>query len=361
MSIQIKDGITFDDVLLVPQYSEIETRSSVDLSVFIFKLANNLVQHPIIPSNMKTIIGYDMARTIFLNKGLGILHRFMSLEEQIGIVQKLAAEFGKIVWSHIGFSVGVKKEDYKCVDTLAEAGAKIICIDVAHGHSSLCFGMCDYINITYPDIVLIAGNVATGKGAYDLWEAGADIVKVGIGGGSLCTTRIETGNGVPQLTSLMEAAEAKKAFMAASRSSKNNGDSFSAKHRTYHPLIMSDGGVKNAGDIVKALCFADLVMVGNMFAGCEETPGEVLSIEGRTYKEYVGSSTHKANHIEGVCALVQTKGSFKTVLTKMLEGICSGCSYQGASNLDELKESPSFVRMTTSGLRESHPHDVIVK
>jgi IMP dehydrogenase len=123
--------------------------------------------------------------------------------------------------------------------------------------------------------------------------------------------------------------------------------------------IIADGGIKSAGDVVKALCFADMVMVGNVFAGCEETPGKTLVIDKIAYKEYVGSSTHKTNHIEGVAALVPAKGSYHSVLTKMLEGLRSGCSYQGAHSLKELRDNPEFIRITNAGLKESHPHDVI--
>jgi IMP dehydrogenase len=125
--------------------------------------------------------------------------------------------------------------------------------------------------------------------------------------------------------------------------------------------FIADGGIKSAGDIVKALCFADMVMVGNLFAGCEETPGLRKNIGGTSYKEYVGSSTYKTNHIEGVAALVPTKGTYKSVLNKLLEGLRSGCSYQGAHNLEELKDNPAFIRITNAGLKESHPHDVFIK
>jgi IMP dehydrogenase len=124
--------------------------------------------------------------------------------------------------------------------------------------------------------------------------------------------------------------------------------------------IIADGGIKSAGDMVKALCFADMVMVGNLFAGCEETPGKKMVINGVAYKEYIGSSTHKANHIEGVAAMVPYKGYYRQVLTKLLEGLRSGCSYQGAHNLKELQDNPIFVKITNSGLKESHPHDVVL-
>ena len=231
----------------------------------------------------------------------------------------------------------------------------MVCIDIAHGDSQQCVEMIQWLRNNHSELFIIAGNVATGSGAKRLWRAGANVVKVGVGPGSLCTTRIETGNGVPQLTALMDVAEAQRELMALYKT-KDNPEL--AKRQ--FPFI-SDGGIKDAGDIVKALCFADMVMIGNMFAGCEEAPGHVINIDGRSYKEYVGSSTHKANHIEGVAAIVPYKGSVDKILLKLTEGLQSGCSYQGAHNLSALKDNPVFIRITGAGLKESHPHDVIVR
>ncbi len=349
----IREGLTFDDVLLVPGYSDIVSRSHVDLSVTLPK--GFVVSHPVIPANMKTITGYGMADFIYLSGGLAILHRFMPFDEQLEIAKTLKGKEEGRVWiedlraplDHIGFSIGVKKEDIERADRLVDAGVRILCIDVAHGDSESCVEMCKQISSKHPDVLLIAGNIATDSGALRLWEAGADMVKVGVGPGSLCTTRIETGNGVPQLSALIDVSRAAE-----------------ARRRQYpdrHFGIIADGGIKSAGDIVKALCFADMVMAGNVFAGTNETPGRIRSMNGQMYKEYVGSSTHKTNHIEGVEALVPQKGPAEDVLTKLLEGVSSGCSYQGVHNLVELKENPQFIKITGAGLRESHPHDVILK
>jgi len=179
---------------------------------------------------------------------------------------------------------------------------------------------------------------------------------------SLCTTRIETGNGVPQLTALMEVSERRdhliNDFVVYGEQPTSDRSEFTEVKSPMY--IIADGGIKNAGDCVKALCFSDMVMIGNMFAGCVETPGQVIGIDGHTFKNYVGSSTHKTNHIEGVAALVPTKGRFKDVLTKLLEGLKSGCSYQGAHSIKELQYDPEFTRITNAGLKESHPHDVLV-
>jgi IMP dehydrogenase len=329
----IRDGITFDDVLLVPQHSKVVSRSDVDVSVTV---KGTKYLHPIIPANMQTITGHEMAQAVSRSGGLALVHRFMPFEDQLAIAK---AEQDRT--NSIGFSVGVKAEYKDNIMQLSDYGVKIFCIDIAHGDSDGGVAMTYWIRDNYPDAVIISGNVATYSGAYNLWRAGADIVKVGVGPGSLCTTRIETGNGVPQLTALINVAEAKSMLPNPDKA-----------------FIIADGGIKNAGDIVKALCFADMIMAGNIFAGCVETPGNILSIMGKTYKEYKGSSTHKTNHVEGVTTIVPTKGRFIDILNKLLEGLKSGCSYQGAHNLIELKDHPEFVKITNSGLIESHPHNI---
>lgn len=336
---QIRDGITFDDLLLVPKYSDIKSRSDVDLSVDIKGVKYS---YPIVPANMQSVVGIEMARSILNRKGLCILHRFMSIEEQISIIEELRYAFHKFS-DYFVCSVGVKEESKEHVAKFAKLGIKIFCIDIAHGDSAHGVDMTQWIRKNYPDSTIISGNVATYSGSMKLWDNGADVVKSGIGNGSLCSTRIETGCGVPQVTALIESLRAKNDY----------------ENRTGRKVyLISDGGCRNPGDYVKALTMADMVMTGHIFAGCAETPGQVLSIMGKTYKEYRGSSTHKASHIEGVIAMVPTKGKFSDILHKLLEGISSGCSYQGAHNLIELKDNPEFIRITNSGLVESHPHDV---
>lgn len=345
--LNITEGLSYDDVLLVPQYSEIETRSPerISLAVKLPKIGTEL-KHPIIPANMKTVFGEEMAEAVYLSKGLGFLHRFMSIEGQLYIGSGLKGKFGHNVFNYIGFSVGVKKEDYENVSKLIDNGAKIICIDVAHGDSKLCVDMCKFISAKYPDVLLVAGNVCTKAGAKRLWETGADIIKVGVGPGSICSTRIETAAGMPQLTAIMEVVLARKELI-------NSGKINDQK------LIIADGGVKNSGDCVKGLCFADLVMAGNLFAGTEEAPGTKITKDGVLYKEYAGSSTHKSSHIEGVTTFVPYKGMYANVLDNLLQGIRSGCSYQGVDNLADLKENPQFVKISSAGYRESIPHGVL--
>lgn len=352
----ILEGLTFDDVLLVPQHSDVKSRSTdVDISV---NFGACHFEHPVIPANMKTVTGQEMALQIIKGGGLAILHRFMEPKEQLMIAENIIDDHGN---EHFAVSVGVKQSDKEMVLAFHKTGVRMICVDVAHGDSKLCEDMVSWIRSKKPDMFIIAGNVATGEGAKRLWVAGADAVKVGVGPGSLCTTRIETGNGVPQLTALMQVSQTKDELINANRMYVEPPN-FERKHPQLRDklYIIADGGIKAAGDIVKALCFSDMVMIGNLFAGCEETPSEKMIMDGVTYKKYVGSSTHKANHIEGIAALVPYSGSYQQVITKMLEGLRSGCSYQGAHTLKELQDNPVFVKITNAGLKESHPHDVVI-
>jgi IMP dehydrogenase len=227
------------------------------------------------------------------------------------------------------------------VRDLVAVGCNIICVDVAHGDHINVAKFLSGIRARYPNILIIAGNVVTASGANLLWEAGADIIKIGVGPGSLCSTRIETGNGYPQLSALDIVCNGK----------------YDMRDGQW-PMFIADGGIKSAGDCVKALAFADLVMIGNFFAGTDEAPGETIQFQGKSFKQYAGSSTHKQKHVEGVVGWVPCKGSVKDVVLHLVEGIKSGCSYQGAANLTDLKRDPQFVEISHAGLTESHPHNI---
>lgn len=328
-------GITFSDVLLVPQYSKVKTRSYVDLSVKIDCGTNKqfIFNHPIIPANMKTIIGEQMANEVVASAGLALLHRFCSVEEQLDLINKLDKNY-------VGVSIGVKEQDYQNVKRFVQSGVKIICIDVAHGDSEMCADMCKYISGNYPQILLIAGNVSTASGAKRLWESGADVVKVGQGNGSLCSTRIESAHGVPQFSALMSIRDCKQQYFGPDK------------------YIIADGGMAAAGDLGKALCFSNMVMTGNLLAGSISCPGETVTKEGKLYKKYSGSSTHKSRNIEGVSSYIPVKAEFPVLLEKLTDGLRSCCSYQGVSNLDELKENPVFMKITRAAWIESKPHDL---
>lgn len=332
-------GYCFDDVLLIPKHSTVVSRSDVDLSVELprgIKLAIPLVSAP-----MKTVTGTRLARTLAQLGAMALLHRFDDYDVLFSsFVEANCPEYlGKI-----GQAIGIKPADLELAQNLHKYGCYIFCVDVAHGDHSLVKTFVQDLRKTCPDALIIAGNVATPEGAQLLWEAGADIIRSGIGGGSLCSTRIETGNGYPLLSSLQNIKE-------------HPFHSFD-KEDLEPPLVMADGGIRTAGDCVKALCFSDLVMLGNLFAGTEEAPGDIITVQGQKFKSYAGSSTHKQNHIEGVVGLVPYKGPLEGVVKKLVEGIKSGCSYQGVSKVKDLQLNPEFVVISNSGLVESHPHDV---
>jgi IMP dehydrogenase len=346
----IVEGLCYDDVLLVPKFSEIETRSDVDLSVSLGKGIN--LKIPVVSSNMVDVTGKDMAVAISDLGGMALLHRFQEYKE---IPKLFSGIIHQSQWraNYIGCSVGVQEKDKELVRECVKQGCKIICVDVAHGHAKRCLEMTQWIHDTFPNVLLITGNVATAEGAESLYRAGADVIKVGVGSGSICSTRIETGNGVPQLTAIDDVY---------SNSLDYEDDLYgnpSKSKRKYK--IIADGGIRRAGDAVKALCFSDLVMLGNVIAGTNEAPGENFFFNNQNYKRYAGSSTHKTKHIEGVAGLVPSKGPVKNVLDGFMDGIKSGLSYQGVNNLTDMKKNPRFVKITNAGLIESHPHDIVMK
>lgn len=253
-----------------------------------------------------------------------------------------------------GASVGVTKDMMDRVDALVKANVDVITLDTAHGHSKGVMDGVRKIKAKYPELQIIAGNVATAEATRDLIEAGADCVKVGIGPGSICTTRIVAGVGVPQLTAVMDCAE---------------------EGRKHGVPVIADGGLKYSGDIVKALAGgASVAMMGSMFAGCEESPGEMEIYQGRSYKVYRGMGSLGAMEKgssdryfqngtkkfvpEGVEGRVAFKGAVADTIYQLLGGIRSGMGYLGAPTLEDLYENSKFVVQTASGIRESHPHDV---
>lgn len=329
MLISAKESLTFDDVLLVPQYSTVSSRSAVDMSVDLPK--GFRVNSPFVPANMKDVVGFRSAVTFYDKGCLVLLHRFGDdpVNDQIKILKCLIAARQPGA-TGIGCSIGTKEPGMLAAQQLVEAGFKIICVDVAHGDSKAAIDIIKFVSKIYPDVLLIAGNVATSEGARRLWTAGADIVKVGIGPGSICTTRKETGNGVPQMTALENIHNSRLEY-----------GRFIGR-----PLgIIADGGIRSSGDCVKALCFADLVMIGGLFAATVESPGKTSA--DTKFKEYRGSSTHKSSRIEGTVLLKPVAGKLADVIDQLTEGVQSGCSYQNAHKVSDLKEDPVFVRVTT--------------
>ena len=256
----------------------------------------------------------------------------------------------------VGAAVGITNDMFDRVDALVKANVDVITVDTAHGHSKNVLSSIKNIKEKYPDIQIIAGNIATPEAAHDLIEAGADAIKVGIGPGSICTTRVVTGIGVPQITAIINCVEEAK------------------KHNI--PVI-ADGGIKYSGDITKALaCGASVVMAGSLFAGTEESPGETILFEGRQYKEYRGMGslaamkdgsgdryfqTNTKKYVpEGVEGRVAYKGPVGEVVYQLLGGLKSGMGYVGSKDLNELYEKAKFVKISPASLIENHPHDITI-
>lgn len=333
-------GLTFDDVLLMPRHSEMSSRRSPSLDSKVTKNFN--LKTPIISANMDTVTEYQMAIKMAELGGLGILHRFMSPEEQVRQV-KIMREAIKPLGLPVAASIGVKEEGMKRAQMLADAGVDILTIDIAHGDSVMMFETLDYVKKKFPHIDVIAGNTAMPEGVKGLIEHGADAVKVGIGPGSMCTTRIITGCGVPQLTAVaMCVLEANK----------------------YKVPVIADGGIKTSGDIMKAFAAgAHTVMLGSMLSGCLETPGE---IEGGR-KRYRGMASKDAQvswrgelpqgmAAEGEARWVNCKGSVENIVHELAGGVRSGMTYLNAFTLADINKNARFMEMTASGMMESKPH-----
>lgn len=343
-------ALSYDDVLLVPQYSKVKSRQEVSLKTTITpRLKLDL---PLLSANMTDVTGVEMAVKLGKLGGLGVLPRFMTADEQADMVLKVKKE-GLIAAAAVGLRNGM----FDRAETLVKAGADILFLDVAHGHMAQTIESTKILKRNFgTKIDIISGNVATYEAAADLFNAGADAVKVGVGPGSICTTRVETGFGVPQLSAVIESARAARKFKKT---------------------VIADGGIKNSGDIVKALAAgASAIMAGNLFAGTDESPGQKIEIGGVTFKHYNGSTSfvekenhikknkkeldkNYSKHIEGIEGAVIYKGPVSAIVEKLDANIRSGFSYAGAKNLSELWKNAKFVRITAMGRRESKAHDII--
>lgn len=340
----METALSFDDVLLVPQHSKIATRSAVDTSVELRGLGRIVL--PIISSPMDTVTGSRLAKKIAELGGLGIIHRYNTIDEQCGEVSSATHTQGfPDLTHHAGAAVGVTGDFIERAVRLVESGANVICVDVAHGdHTTVLSAIEKLRSVIGYGVHIMAGNVATREGFDRLVHAGADSVRVGIGGGSICSTRIQTGHGIPTLWSVMDCA-----------ASENAGT----------VTIIADGGIKTSGDIVKALAAgADAVMLGSMIAGSDETPGEDVYIDTRPYKKYRGMASIEAqvewrghySSEEGVTAWVPSKGPLQDVMDSISRGIKSGLSYSGVTSISELQASAKFIRITSAGMHESTTH-----
>lgn len=329
-------SITFDDVLIVPQYSEVTSRRNVSTKTNLNRYNQTSIDIefdlPVISANMKTITGPKMANKIAQHGGWAVLHRFNSIDDAVN--EFLASP------KSTGVSIGVKeKEDLERADALYQAGARIFCIDVAHGHHISMKNMIETLVRRYKDIFIIAGNIATSSGLVDLASWGADCVKVGIGPGSVCTTRRNAGVGVPQLTALENV--------------------WSINETLHRPVsIIADGGCKTPGDIAKALKYSDAVMIGGMFKGTKETPGRVFrNIENMYYKGYGGSASgeNKGSNdfIEGVFQEVPFMGGVKFILREIDHGIRSAFSYSASTTLEEFQKNCILMPLSHGSRIES--------
>ncbi|MFQ5573395.1 MAG: IMP dehydrogenase [Nitrosopumilaceae archaeon] len=473
---EFKEGLTFDDVLLVPKYSDITSRTQTDLST---RLSRNIsLNIPFISANMDTVTESNMAVTMAREGGIGIIHRFLTIEDEVKEVLKVkragsvmienpysigpeqtvsdaikyADEQGvsgllvtdsesklvgiltnrdlkfepdtsklvkdvmtkdvvtgkpgisleeakEILHKHrieklplvddsnhvkglittkdisnienfpaaskdkkgrplVGAAVGVKGDFMERAESLLEANADVIVVDIAHGHSENAVNTVRHIKKAFPDCELIAGNVATAQGAEDLIKAGVDAVKVGVGSGSICITRVVTGSGVPQLTAVIDCAKV---------------------GREHDVPIISDGGTRTSGDATKALAAgASSVMIGSMLGGTDESPGSLLTKNGKRFKVYRGMASLAASlgrkskengHIsleddlndyiaEGVEAMAPYRGSVTDILKQLTGGVRSGLSYCGAHTIPQMQENAEFIKISRAGFAESQPHDV---
>ena len=474
----IREGLTFDDVLLIPKRSPIISRSQTNLKT---RLSRNInLNTPVISANMDTVTESPMAIALAREGGIGIIHRFMSIQEQVdevlkvkrsesvmieqpytisidssvGYAKKMMDDFGisglliekdkklagiitkrdllfetnfennissvmskDVVFAEIGTTiekakyilhknrieklpiidkdkqiiglitskdilkmeefpnaskdkkgrllvgaaVGVKGDYLERTEALLDAGADVMVVDIAHGHSDNAINCVRLIKKAFKDCELIAGNIATGQGTEDLIRAGVDAVKIGVGSGSICITRVITGSGVPQLTAILD----------------------SVKIANEHEIpVISDGGIRNSGDLTKALAAgASSVMVGSLLGGTDESPGKTLVKNGKKYKIYRGMASFYASlgrkyreegqqiiesedlndYVpEGVEAMVPYKGSVVEIIRQLVGGLRSGLSYCGAKTINEMQQNAEFVRITTAGYIESQPHDVNV-
>lgn len=331
-------GLSYDDVLAVPQRSPVDTRDDVDLTT---ELADSLkLSVPVVTAAMDTVTEADMARAVGESGGLGVIHRFLPIDEQAAMVSSVGETYGVPAAG----AVGIAGPHLDRAEALVEAGADFIVLDVAHGHMDRAVEATAALVETVPETPVCAGNVATAAGVADLAAAGADCVKVGVGPGSHCTTREVTGFGVPQFTAVKRCAEAA---------------------REHGVTTIADGGIRSSGDAVKALLVGtDAVMMGGFFAGCAESPGEVIEIDGQRYKRSRGMSTAAAAEDredkdesieaeEGVEAITEYGGPVQPRLAEFCAGIRSGLSYGGGHDLETARENAEFVEIRKTTERNS--------
>ncbi|MBI5619712.1 IMP dehydrogenase [Candidatus Gottesmanbacteria bacterium] len=350
----MEEGLTFDDVLLLPGYTDFK-RADVDLTARLHPTIT--LKLPIISSPMDTVTESAMARSLALAGGLGIIHRNLTVAGQADMVADIKKE--KLL---VGAAVGVGSDFEERVKALVNVQTDVLVIDSGHGNTKFMMDAIRFIKKNYPKTALMAGNIATADGAKRLIAAGADILRVGMGPGSICTTRIVTGMGVPQLSAIADATRAARATKAK------------------RVTIVADGGIRQIGDMAKALAAgAHAVMLGSLLAGFDESPGKTVSLNGKKYKEYRGmgsiasmqkgsaerygqSAQTKGRKLiaEGVEGLVAYKGAIGEYLDQVAGSLKSSFYYIGAQTLAEFQKKAKFIRITPASMEESHPHSITV-
>lgn len=345
-------GLTFDDVLLIPNYTSVK-RQDIDVSTYLTKKIK--LDIPLLSAPMDTVTDSRLAIALGKLGGLGVIQRNFTIEEQAKEI-KAVKNAGLISAA----AVGVGEDLEKRVEALDKAGLDVIVVDSAHGFSRWVIEATKFIAQKYPDLSLISGNIATSAGAKALIEAGAQALRVGMGPGSICTTRIVAGIGVPQITAIWETV---------------------AIAQKYGIPVITDGGLRSSGDIVKALASgASTVMSGSLFAGSLEAPGKLVKVCGKQYKKYRGMGSVSAMKegssarygqeyrqgqkkrliAEGIEGLISYQGTMEEIVNQLIGGLRSGMYYAGAKNIKELQENTRFIRITKASLTENYPHDIIL-
>jgi len=359
-----KEGLTFDDVLLVPRESDV-ILNEIDISARLTKKIK--LNIPLISASMDTVTESAMAIALAKLGGIGIIHKNMTKEEQGAEVKKVkefSLENGDITSAVVddngkllvGAGIGVTSDMLERAASLVAAEVDVVIVDTAHGHSKNVIEHVKKLRSVYPHLQIIAGNVVTAKATVALIEAGVDAVKVGIGPGSICTTRVVAGVGVPQITAVYDCAQAAE---------------------PYNVPVIADGGIKYSGDIVKAIAAgASTCMLGNILAGCAETPGEIETHFGRRHKVYRGMGSIASMKLgsedrylqtgskkfvpEGIEGYTPYKGPLEDIVYQLIGGLRAGMGYCGCNTIDELRTDSEFIKITPSGLYESHPHTVSI-
>jgi IMP dehydrogenase len=341
----MKNCYTYDDVNIIPKYSEVEHRDKINISTKFTK--KTLLDIPIVSSPMDTITGFEMAKVLLDIGGVGVIHRFNTIEEQSRMIKKLYTYSTLSLKKPLCAAVGVTGDYLERAQELFKNGCNVLLIDVAHGHHKLVGDAIEKIKTRLEQIEVIAGSVATGEACEYLCEKGADAIRVGIGNGSLCETRIRTGVGIPQVTALLDCV---------------------AVADTYDCPTIADGGIRTVGDVCKGLaCGADTVMLGSLLSGTKETPGTIEKIgqwpNEMLHKKYRGSASLDSKHdrgenknVEGNHTVIPYKGKVKRIIKDIQDGIRSSFSYIGANDITEYHSKVELVQVTRAGNIEGKPH-----